>query len=100
MKKTTTTCVWATDTKYLLLTWVGGEYFMVQRWTLQRCGEDTLEGYPDFMTKSQIRDLVMKSRGRYNLTTFAPAEEWLGYTLNKGINPEQARVRLVEGGVL
>ena len=98
MKKTTTTCVWATDTKYILLTWVGGEYYEVQRWSDQRSREDILE-WTEFMTKSKIRDLVIKSRD-YNLMTFAPAAEWLGFALNKGINPEQARSRLIEGGVL
>ena len=98
MKKTTTTCIWITDEKYLIVSWVGGDYYSVQRWVCQRCTEDTLEGVPEYLTKSQIRGLIQPRE--YKLRTYAPATEWLGYALNKGINPEQARTRLSEGGVL
>ena len=94
MKKTTTVCIWATDTQYILLRWVGGEFYNVCCWRDQRCGEDTLEGMPEYLSKSQIRDCL-----RYN-RAITPASEWLGYALNEGVNPEEARTLLIEGGVL
>ena len=99
MKKTITTLIWATPTCYLLLTWVGGEYYFVQRYSQHCCKDDTLIS-SEYLSKSQIRDLLTESRDKYSLRTFAPATEWLGYALNKGINPEQAQARLLEGGVL
>ena len=98
MKKTTTTCIWATDTAYLLLTWVGGDYYYAQRWLQQRCEDDTLLS-SEYLTKSQIRACLVP-QDRYNLMVHAPVTQWLQYAINDGINPEQARSRLLEGGVL
>ena len=98
MKKTMTTCIWATDTCYFVISWVGGEYYYVQRWLQQRCKDDTLL-LAEYLTKSQIR-ACLKPRDKYNLRTYAPVTEWLQYALNEGINPEQGRSRLSEGGVL
>ena len=99
MKKTTTTCIWATDTKYILLTWEGGDYYLVERWLQQRCSNDTLEGQPEYIRKSQIRDCLVP-QDKYNLMVHAPATLWLQYAINDGVDPMEARTRLIEGGVL
>ena len=100
MIKTTTTRIWATDDVYLNLDWAGGAYYYVSCWCNQHVGPDNLEGISEFLTKSQIRDLIGKSQESYSLGTLTRASSWLKYALNECKEASASKTALKEGGVL
>lgn len=96
MKKTTATCIWVTDTKYLILDWVGGHYYNVSCWHSHRCGPDNLEEQC-YLSKSLIWDLL---NSPVDSSLLSGAQQWLKYAIVDGIDPMEAKERLYEGGVL
>ena len=100
MIKTTTTRIWATDDVYIDLEWAGGAYYYVSCWRNQHVGPDNLEGISEFLTKSQIRDLIGTSQSSYSLGTLTSATSWLKYALNERIEASASKTALAEGGVI